>query len=922
MHPALRCNQAMEINHARLYEILVRELTDFVVFLMDPTGCIVSWNPGVRNALGYCEEDWLGRSVQMIFTPEDVSGGKYQEEMDGARREGRASDTRWHLRQNGERIFVEGTLVALRDKHGQLLGFSKVMRDITDRQQSDARNSFLVRLEEALRPLTASDEMLRVATRLLGEFLEVDSVAYCWFEADKESLQIASDYVRSPAEGLAKNESPILFDSAAAESLQANQPYVLEDVQNDLRSHDAPEMDRRLGMGAYLAVPLHKADKLAAAIIVNQRISRRWRSEEIQLVQQVASRCWDLCERARVEATQHRQWQTFHTALSNAPDLIYTFDLEGRFTYVNRSPLGRRDGSFDGVIGKSILELDYPPALARKISGQIQEVIDKGVLIRDQAPITTAAGLTRYYEYIFSPVLDDHGRATAVCGSSRDITEQHLTNEAFRRSEERLTLALEASGAVGTWDWDLLNDRLYSDARFARMFSVDPERAAAGAPAEEYIAGIHPSDRALVSERIQLAIETNADYSVDYRVRPQGGEERWVHSRGRCFRDGNGTPLRLPGVVIDIHDRKRAEQEAKRASELYTRLIASSNDCIKLISLDGTLLSLSERGRQQLGIEDLNSVLGTCWLDFWNGSDFDAAAHAVEEARQGRFAEFEGCFESLGRSMWWHVALSPVMHDGVPEFILAVSRNITQRRRHEEVMLRVEKELRRSNEDLEQFARVAGHDLRAPVATMVQFSQLLERRYGAVLDEDGLYYLQHVIQGGKNISRLIDDLLLYAQVAQGEIEPKQPVSMQDACKQAKEALNASILASGALVDCTVLQDVKVNVEASRLTQVLQNLIGNAIHYRAEERSSVVRVSAESKGDFWELAVSDNGPGIDSTFHQSIFEPFKRLHGQDKPGTGIGLATCKRIIERAHGRIWVDSVLGEGSTFRLQLPKAF
>lgn len=920
MHPVLCCAQELPADPSRLYEMLVRELTDFVVFLMDPTGCIVSWNPGVGTALGYTPEEWLGRSAEMIFTPEDVSQGKFREEMDKASREGRASDTRWHLCQNGERLFVEGTMVALRDENGTLLGFSKVMRDITERQQSDARNLFLVRLEEALRPLTATEEMMRVATQLLGEFLQVDSVAYCRLEADQESLHMVSDDVRSTAQGSVKSDLPLLFDSAVQESLQARQPYALEDVQNDPRKGDFAALYRQLSIGAYLAVPLHKDNQLVAALVVHQRLARRWRSEEVQLVQQVASRCWDFWERARIEAIQHRQWQTFHTALSNTPDLIYTFDRQGRFTYANRPFLELRDQPFEEVIGKNLFELGYPPEVAQKVSGQIQAVIEKRSIIRDQTPIITAAGESRYHEYILAPVLDEQGCVSAVCGSSRDVTEQHLTGEALRQSEERLTLALEASGAVGTWDWDLPNNRLYSDARFARLFSVDPERAAAGAPAEEYIAGIHPEDRALVRERIQLALETDHDYTVDYRVQPRGETERWVHSRGRCFRNQEGQPVRLPGVVIDITDRKRAEQEAKRANELHTRLIASSNDCIKLIGLDGTLLSLSENGRKQLGIEDPNSVLGTCWLDFWNGSDQVAASQAVAEARQGRFAEFEGCFESLGKSFWWHVALSPVMNDGKPELILAVSRNITQRRQQEETLRQVEQELRRSNEDLEQFARVAGHDLRAPVSTIVQFSQLLQRRYGGVLEEEGQSYLQHVIQGGMNISQLIDDLLLYAQVAQAEIKPKQPVSVQDACAQAKENLHASILASEASVLCNIAPEVKVKVEASRLTQVLQNLIGNAIHYRAEERRVLVRVSAESKGPFWQFAVSDNGPGIDPRFHKSIFEPFKRLHGQDKPGSGIGLSTCQRIIERAEGTIWVDSVLGQGSTFLFLLPK--
>src|SRR4051794_15107863 len=121
MSEPLLCHQPENADHAQLYEMLVTELTDFVVFLMDPTGCILSWNPGVQHILGYTEAEWLGQSTELIFTPEDRAPGVPQKEMAKAAREGRAPEIRWHLRKNGERLYVDGTLVALRDGTGRLL---------------------------------------------------------------------------------------------------------------------------------------------------------------------------------------------------------------------------------------------------------------------------------------------------------------------------------------------------------------------------------------------------------------------------------------------------------------------------------------------------------------------------------------------------------------------------------------------------------------------------------------------------------------------------------------------------------------------------------------------------------------------------------------------------------------------------------
>jgi len=578
MPQPISCNQTSQADHAPLYEILIGELTDVAVFLMDVDGCIMSWNPGVERLLGYTEAEWLGRSAEIIFTPEDLSQGKYQEEMSKASRDGRATNNRWHVRYNGELLYVEGTMVALRGEGGQLLGFSKVMRDVTESQRKQERNAFLMRLDEALRPLVTTDEMMSIVTRLLGEHLKVDSVAYCWFEADEVTLHIAGDYTRPGVTSLVGSYSLNLFGAAAAQSLRANHPYLLEDVERDPRTADVRELYRRIGICADLGVPVHKAGRLVAAVAVHQRTPRHWRPEEVDLVHRVANRCWESCERARTEAARQLQWQTLNTALSNTPDLIYIFDLQGRFTYANRPLLELWQKSLDEALGKNIFEFGYPSEVASRISCQIQEVIETKQIARDQTPLVTPSGEVRHYEYIFAPVLDEQGRVKAVSGSSREITERHLTSEVLRKSEERLTLALEASGAVGTWDWDLVKDRIYADTRFARLFSVDPERAAAGAPAQEYIEGIHPDDRALVSERIQLAIDTNEDYAVDYRVHPNGAM-RWVHSRGRCFRNAEGKPLRLPGVVIDITDRKQVEEDLQRLNrELEEFAYVASHD--------------------------------------------------------------------------------------------------------------------------------------------------------------------------------------------------------------------------------------------------------------------------------------------------------------------------------------------------------
>lgn len=402
---------------------------------------------------------------------------------------------------------------------------------------------------------------------------------------------------------------------------------------------------------------------------------------------------------------------------------------------------------------------------------------------------------------------------------------------------------------------------------------------------------------------------------------PQIGHRIMLLNARKLWRSQNHTNLILLAIE-DVTERRQLERENRRANELYGRLLSSSNDCIKLLDLDGRLLSMNECGLKALNIRDVRQVLGACWLDYWQGEGRQATQKALEEARQGRSSEFEGHFVTPDSvEHWWSVAVSPVLQDGQPEYILAVSRNINDRKQHEAFVEKAQLELKRSNEDLEQFARIAAHDLRAPIRTMVQSAQLLERMQKATANERTQELFGYIISNGRQMAQLLDDMLRYATVAHTHFAAVQPVSAMQACAQAVEHLGAKVKACGATLHCLQDEKIKVWLPLSLLAQVFQNLMSNAMHYARAGVPPVVHVSAQSDKDCWKFTLQDNGLGIEADHLESIFEPFLRLHGSDRPGSGIGLATCRRVIERAGGKIWVESVVGVGSAFTFLLPKA-
>lgn len=226
-------------------------------------------------------------------------------------------------------------------------------------------------------------------------------------------------------------------------------------------------------------------------------------------------------------------------------------------------------------------------------------------------------------------------------------------------------------------------------------------------------------------------------------------------------------------------------------------------------------------------------------------------------------------------------------------------------------------ELQRSNADLTQFAYAASHDLQEPLRTISSYVDLLGRRYASQLDETAQKYIEFAISGASRMQGLIADLLRYSRV--GTQPPElSPTPMQHVLDTALENLGAVIAETGALVSAEPLP--VVNGDAQQLTQVLQNLIGNAVKFRKVDIPPDISLAATKNGNDWIFAVKDNGIGFEEQYVDKIFQVFQRLHGVGKyPGSGIGLAICRRIIEHHGGKLWATSAPGVGSTFFFSLP---
>jgi signal transduction histidine kinase len=292
--------------------------------------------------------------------------------------------------------------------------------------------------------------------------------------------------------------------------------------------------------------------------------------------------------------------------------------------------------------------------------------------------------------------------------------------------------------------------------------------------------------------------------------------------------------------------------------------------------------------------------------------------HPDAEAHPWRWALVHGAFiaaAGLGAIAAWR--LNEDLRDQHVELIAAKDAALDRAVAAERELERHAGELERSNRELDEFAAIASHDLSAPLLTVAGFLTLLDERYGDALDPDAAEFVGHALSGTQRMQRLIGDLLEYSRVGRAGLAPEE-VDLMVLARETLVVLRATVEEAGA--DVVVDPLPVVDGDPRALGRVLQNLVSNAIKFAGDARP-VVHVTARPAGPAWEIAVIDNGVGVDPEDRELIFKTFHRPGGDGVAGTGLGLAICERIVERHGGRIWVEPAAGGGSAFRFTVPEA-
>ena len=525
--------------------------------------------------------------------------------------------------------------------------------------------------------------------------------------------------------------------------------------------------------------------------------------------------------------------------------------------------------------------------------------------------ITLADGSERIVHERGEVQYDEAGKPVRMQGTVHDITERKRIEQRLADESENLKTLLEtASDGIHVLDTE--GNLTQFSRSFARMLGYTPEEAAAlnlrdwevQIPPDQLI----PTLRALILK--PATFETRhrrKDGSVfDVEINAKG-----ITLHGRSY---------LYASARDITERKKSETEIRRLGDEMKMVLESAGEGIYGTDLEGRITFANAAAARLLGWKR-DDLLGQFSHETFHHTHADETPYPRSEcpihltAKDGESRRIEDDFfwrkDGTGFPVQYIVSARKVDERTVGTVVLF--EDITDRKR-------TEAELQRSNAEFKQFSYAVSHDLQEPLRGVINFLTLLERRHKEALTEDGQEYIRFAVDGAKRMSDMIRDLLEFSRVQTKADEPK-PVDTGELVQEAVGNLATAIAEAEARV--TVADGLPMVMgRRAQLIRVFQNLIGNAIKYRAADRNPEVSVSVARSQGKWVFSIKDNGIGIDPQFHDRIFGVFQRLHTREEyGGTGIGLALVKRVVEQHGGEIWVESTPGDGSTFKFSLGKS-
>jgi PAS domain S-box-containing protein len=611
----------------------------------------------------------------------------------------------------------------------------------------------------------------------------------------------------------------------------------------------------------------------------------------------------DITARKKAEEELQQRTTELTDFFENATVGLHWVGPDGTILWANQAELDLLGYTRSEYIGRKIANFHVDRDVIVDI---LQRLQNKEELHSYEARLRCKDGSIRHV-MISSNVYWKDGQFIHTRCFTRDITDRKIAEDALTRlagiveSSDDAIISKDLNGIIRSWNKGA-----------ERMF---------GYTAEEIIG--KPVATLAVPERVEeipdILQRIRRGERVDHYEtlrQTKGGRVLNISLTVSPIRNTTGEIIGASKIARDITDHKRkAELQGRLAA-----IVESSDDAIISKDLNGIIRSWN-KGAERIFGYTAEEIIGKPVATLAVPERVEEIPDILQRIRRGERVDHYITKRQTkdGRVLTISLTVSPI-RDASGTIIGAskVARDITDHEQAQDMLRAANKALRQANADLEQFAYAAAHDLQEPLRMVSIYCQMLDKKFGTTLGPDGQKYLNFSIQGAERMNALVQDLLAYIQASKFNDAVAVSTDSNVALEHAVVNLQVTIEETGATISRSTLPFVTMH--EVHLEQLFQNLLGNAIKYRRDEMPHIV-IGAEQSNDDALFFVRDNGIGIAPEYKEQIFELFKRLHTSDRcSGSGIGLATCKRIVEQYGGRIWVESELGRGSTFYFTVPK--
>ena len=620
----------------------------------------------------------------------------------------------------------------------------------------------------------------------------------------------------------------------------------------------------------------------------------------------------DITERKKATKKLKESEEKYRELVENANSIIIRLDRKGNILFFNEFAetfFGFRE---EEVKGKNIMGTIVPKA--ESYGRDLQELMSK--IIKDPESYSyveneniTKDGKKVWVSWTNKGIFNKKGELQGILSIGTDVTERKKAQKNLEDQAELLNLTHEAiivreiTGKILFW-----NDGA------VEMYGWDKDEAT-GKITHKLLQTVFPQP---LNEIIKHITDTN-QWNGELIHKTRDGSQIVVSSMWTLKRDEYGNPFSILEINSNITNRKKAEEKLKRSETILQEATKLSKVGAYEWDVKNDKFIFSREWRRIHGVKE-KYLSSEELMNISHPEDIPKVKKALDNAlRDTKPYDIEHrIINQVNGEVRYIHAMGTVLKDenGNPIKMYGVADDITESKLAEIERENLIKDLRRSNEELRQFAYITSHDLQEPLRTMSSYAGLLKYRYESQLDQDADDFIEFMVSGAARMKSMIQGLLDYSRVGTRGEELKN-FNSEEAVNYALSDLTSFIKENNAEITCDKLP--VIYADKDQIAQVFQNLIGNAIKFRREDETPKIHISAR-KDDEYVFSVSDNSIGMEAEYTDKIFEIFKRLHAiGEYEGAGIGLAIVKRIIDRHGGRVWVKSALDVGSTFYFTIP---